>query len=379
MLSNGMDFILLLYLTIIREEIYMLKRLLRAFPICLIALLLSSCAASTQKSASDKIVSGQNTENDTASQSKTSVSSDHITIESTESKDSEKAVEQKKQVELSTENVYEYEDFCEIDTHACGGILFDEEGNMLVARPKGLDKVSSDGTVTSFCDLNTLEKGLDYYFSSPFIWDMKFDSNKNIIAACQDRILKIDAAGNVTTLIRDDFKGFLGASGLELDKEGNMYVVSGNKVYKYSANLERTEYLISDKYYSFFSISFTPDGKYLYLTDFNTKSIVKYEINEDGSVGEGVEIIREPIKNSGSFAAPLNIIYSDNGDTYISIDGMAHILKIDKDENMSLIAMSEPVSNHIIAFGSKKFGEDYLYFTTYSNKVCKLKLSDSAG
>lgn len=287
--------------------------------------------------------------------------------------DSQNAADPKEMVELSTENVYKCEDFCEIDTHVCGGILFDEEGNMLVARPLGLDKVNRDGIVTTFCDLSTLESGMDYYFKSPFIWDMKYDSNKNIIAASQDRILKIDAGGNVTTLIRDDFEGFLGASGLELDKEGNIYVVSGHKVYRYSTDLERTEYLCSNSYFSFFSIAFSPDNEFLYLTDFYTKSIMKYNINEDGSVGKGIEIVREPVKNSESFGAPLNIIFGDNANIYVSIDGMASILKIDKNDTLSLMAMSGSVRNHIIAFGSTGFGEDCLYFTTYGNKVCKIQ------
>jgi DNA-binding beta-propeller fold protein YncE len=274
---------------------------------------------------------------------------------------------------LSTEN--EAEDFCELDTDVCGGILFDREGNMLAARPLGLDKVASDGSVVPFCDLSKLEKGRDYYFKSPFIWDMKYDSDNNIIAAAQDRILKIDAEGNVTTLIREDFRGFLGASGLEVDREGNIYVVSGQRVFKYSADLEKTEYLSSDKYYSFFSIAFSPDHKYLYLTDFNTKALVRYDIS-DGIADKGTEIVREPVKNSGSFGAPLNMIFNDYGSMFVSIDGMGQILKIDKNGALSLISVNKTVSNHIIAFGSKGFDENCVYFTTYGNKVCKLKLDE---
>jgi hypothetical protein len=81
------------------------------------------------------------------------------------------------------------EEFCKLESSVCAGILFDNEGAMLVARTLGLDKVTPDGTVTSFCDLSSLDKGSDYYFKSPFIWDMKYDSNNDIIAAAQDRIL----------------------------------------------------------------------------------------------------------------------------------------------------------------------------------------------
>ena len=177
-------------------------------------------------------------------------------------------------------------------------------------------------------------------------------------------------------MIRENFNGFLGASGLELDEEGNIYVVSGSKVYKYSKNLEKTEYLSSDQYKTFFSIAFSPDKKYLYLTDFNTKSLIKYEIKKDGTVGKHQEIVRDPVKDSGSFGAPLNIIFSDSGNMYVSIDGMSRILKIDKDENLYLIKMDKTIRNHVIQFGTKEFGEDYIYITTYSNTVYRMKLDD---
>lgn len=266
------------------------------------------------------------------------------------------------------------EEFCSIGSDVCGGILLDKDGNMLVARQLGLDKVTPKGNIISSYDLN--EKGKDYYFKSPFIWDMKYDNDNNIIAAAQDRIFKITKDGKITTLIREDFNGFLGASGLEIDKEGNIYVVSGGKVYKYSTDLVKSEYLSSNEYQSFFSIAFSPDLKYLYLTDFFAKALIKYEMNPDGSVGKGTEIVREPVKDSGDFGAPLNIIFSDSGNMYVSIDGMAKILRVDQSDNITLIDMNKPVSNHIIAFGNKEFGEDFLYFTTYGDKVFKMQLGE---
>lgn len=285
----------------------------------------------------------------------------------------DKSVDTKEIEKLSSANVWET--FCTLDTNVCAGILFDKKGNMLVAGQSGLDKVTPDGTVTTFCDLSVLEEGKYYYFDSPFIWDMKYDKDNNIIAAAQDRILKITEDGKVTTLIREDFNGFLGASGIEIDQEGNIYVVSGGKVYRYSTELNKTEYLSSDEYQSFFSIAFSPDGDSLYLTDFHTKALIQYEILSDGSIGKCTEILREPIENSGSYGAPLNMIFSDIGDMYVSIDGMAGILKIDHKGDMTIIDMKEPVRNHIITFGNDTFGKDLLYFTTYSDKVCKIKLT----
>ena len=288
--------------------------------------------------------------------------------------DGDKTTEMKEIVDMSSVKVWE--EFCTIESDVCGGICFDKEGNMLVARQLGLDKVTPEGTLTTLYDFSVLEKGKDYYFKSPFIWDMKYDKDNNIIAAAQDRLIKITEDGNATTLIREDFNGFLGASGLEIDKEGNLYVVSGGKVYKYSSDLSKSEYISSSDYESFFSIAFSPDHKFLYLTDFYTKALIKYEINPDGSVGKCTEIIREPVKDSDLYGAPLNMIFSESGNMYVSIDGMAHILKVDQKDNLTLIDLNEPVRNHIIIFGNEKFGKDHLYFTTYGDKVCKIHLDE---
>lgn len=382
------------------------KKVMRVVALCLSSIFLSACSVAEQEANSNTVKGQEQGEAASASAAigstaSTDASADHAaesqepTSESANStaehatgsmtaenektspaiQEGEQTSEKKEIEEMSSATVWEQ--FCNIDARVTGGILFDQGGNMLVARPYGLEKVTPEGEVTTVCDLSELEKGKNYYFSSPFIWDMKYDKENNIIAAAQDRILKITEDGKVSTLIREDFSGFLGASGLELDQEGNIYVVSGGKIYRYAADLTKTEYFSTGEYQSFFSIAFRPDFKYLYLTDFYTKALIKYEINPDGTVGKGTELVREPVKNSGDYGAPLNMIFCDNGNMYVSIDGMAHLLKIDQSDKLTLIDMQEPVRNHIIAFGNEAFGEDLLYFTTYGNKVCKIKLEET--
>ncbi len=308
--------------------------------------------------------------------SKREIETTHLPSLEEEKLEEFKTIEKKEVVQVKSKN--DYEDFCQVEANVCAGILFEKEGTMLVASPIGLNRVASDGTMSLFCDFSQVNKRYNFHFISPLIWDMKYDKDHNIIAAAQDRIIKIDKKGNLITLVEEEFQGFLGASGLEIDKEGNIYVVSGGKVYRYSKDLVKTEYLSSEDYNSFFSIAFSPDNKYLYLTDFYTKSLIKYEINADGTVGQGKEIIREVVKDSGAYGAPLNMIFNDSGDMYVSIDGMAYILRINKDETMQLLYMNKDVRNHIIAFGNEAFEEDCIYFTTYGNKVCKLKLDKAS-
>ena len=71
---------------------------------------------------------------------------------------------------------------------------------------------------------------------------------------------------------------------------------------------------------------------------------------------------------AGGFGAPLNITFSEKGNMYVSIDGMAQIMKIDAEENIDFLILGDAISNHIIAFGGKEFDEESIYITTYDGK-----------
>ncbi len=273
--------------------------------------------------------------------------------------------------------------FAELEGEVSAGIIFDNNKIMYVAKNEELLKITPDGKVSTFCSFKDLPKGLDYYFTSPLIWDMTFDKDGNILAAAQDRIFKITPKGKVTTLIREDFKGFLGASGIECDKQGNMYITNGNTIDKYSPKLEKTTFIDgADKgYTSFFSLEFDSEGKNLYVTDFFTKSLLKYEIDSEGKASNTpTEIVKEPIKNSGDYGAPLNITFSENDNMYVSIDGMNQILKMDTSGKIEFLVLGEEaISNHIIAFGGKGFDEESFYITTYEGKkVYEYKVGEKA-
>ncbi|MBH1939948.1 SMP-30/gluconolactonase/LRE family protein [Mobilitalea sibirica] len=263
--------------------------------------------------------------------------------------------------------------FADLNGKVGAGIIFDNDENMFVAKDGELVKVTPSGEVRTFCSLQELPKGKDYYFNSPLIWDMTFDQQGNILAAAQDRILHITPEGTVSTLIREDFKGFLGASGIEFDKQGNFYITNGSTIDKYTPDLAKTTFIDSSKgetsYSSFFSLEFDPDYNNLYVTDFNSKSLLKYSIDTEGNVQDNPEvIIKNPIKNSGVFGAPLNITFSDKDHMYVSIDGMAQIMKIDNEGGIEFLKLGNIISNHIIAFGGKGFDEESIYITTFNGK-----------
>lgn len=270
---------------------------------------------------------------------------------------------------LPTENA---KVFTEINGRVSAGIIFDDNNSMYIAKDKELLKVSPDGTVSVFCSFKDLEKGKDYYFSSPLIWDMIFDKQGNILAAAQDRILKITPDGKVSTLIREDFGGFLGASGIESDDQGNLYITNGSKIEKYTPDLKKTTFIdaLANGYRGFFSLKFDPEGKNLYASDFYSKSLLKYEIDENGNASESpTVIVSEPIENSGDYGSPLNIIFSNKGTLYCSIDGMGKLMRVDSNGTIDYLELGEEeVQNHYIAFGGNGFKEDSIYITTFNGK-----------
>jgi hypothetical protein len=262
--------------------------------------------------------------------------------------------------------------FANVDGNVGAGIIFDSQGRMFAATDQALNMVTPDGKVSVFLDCNTLPKGKSYFFNSPLIWDMAIDKDNNILAAAQDRILKITPDGRVSTLVHENFFGFSGVSGIELDQEDNIYITNGNQIIKYSSDFKEKSILIdglAKGYFTFFSLEFDPEYKNLYVTDFNRKTLLRYPLNLDGTVNDPLVIVQTPIKNSGGFGALLNIVFAESGNMYVSIDGMTSLLKVDVNGDTEIIKLNQTqIVNHIIAFGRNDYDEDCLYFTTYDGK-----------
>ncbi len=269
--------------------------------------------------------------------------------------------------------------FAPLNGRVGAGIISDGHGNMFVGKDGALLKITPEGKTAEFCSLADLPKGKDYSFPSPLIWDMAFDGNGNIIAASQDRILRIAPDGAVTTLIREDFDGLIGASGVALDKSGCMYVTSGNKILKYTPRMEKTVFIDASKnkikmnwqgqefdieMKSFIFLAFDPGYRNLYVSEFFSASLLKYPIRADGTPGDPVILFN--LYTDDLSQAPLNVVFGDRGSLYVSYDMSSKLLKIDRNGKKGIVPMEGKIRNHIIAFGGKGFDEECIYFTTYS-------------
>lgn len=270
--------------------------------------------------------------------------------------------------------------FTHLKSSVSSGLIFDAQANMYVAIKGELRKATPDGQMSTFCSLKEQAAGKNYYFESPLIWDMIFDSEGNILAAAQDRILSIGPDGKATTLIRKDFEGFLGASGLVLDQQGNLYVTDGGVIMRYTPDLEGTVFISEPDYSSFFSLAFDPEYKNLYVTDFHTKSVLQYAIDLDNNPSNPTVVVQNPVPNSGAYGAPLNMVFSINGNMYVSLDGVSQVLKIDPEGTIEFLKLGGSVKNHYIAFGTSGFEQESLYITTFNgNSVYKYPVGEGAA
>ncbi len=121
------------------------------------------------------------------------------------------------------------------------GIAIDDKKNIYIGKIKEIIKVTLDGKIVPFA---MLENAFTPEYDKTFIYDIEFDnSDKCLYAASGDRILKITPDGKMTTYIKDDFKGRHGAVAIELDNEGNMYIATDNKIFKYSKDMKKILFL----------------------------------------------------------------------------------------------------------------------------------------
>lgn len=254
------------------------------------------------------------------------------------------------------------------------GILMGEDGSVYIGVPKKLYKVTSDGEKTVFCDMSDISDVTDHTFQSPCIWDMYFDQEGNIIAAAQDRILRIDPEGKAETIFKYDFSGFCGASGIARDEEGNVYIPSGSQILKLDKDFSNEEVFIDGakdgSHADIYSVHFSPDYKTLYISEFSNQTLVRYTIDDMGNATnrEVLDIdFQELVQGSGNTSTPLDLVFDDYGNLYVSVDYTRYIAKLNKNDEVTLIDLKDrSIRIHMLTFNSDKSA---LYFSTYVGQL----------
>ncbi|MDP4095138.1 MAG: SMP-30/gluconolactonase/LRE family protein [Bacillota bacterium] len=292
--------------------------------------------------------------------------------------------EETTQKERNTDTSYLAEVFADLGGASTGGIAFDD-GVMYVAKEgKEILKVMPDGSFSTLCSIRDLPKGdiksdPHMSFESPFIWDMVIGKDRNIYAAAADRILKISMDGKVTTLIKDNFGGLFGASGIDIDNNGNIYVTDGCNINKYTRLLQKLVFIDGTKIqiddsnpltYAF-SLKFDPDCKNLYVGNRGPDGILKFPINSDGTPGKASIITQKTV------TCPHTLAFDTNGNIYACPGHSGVVLFCDQGGKQKFYIANTEIDNATFAFGNKSFGENTLYITSLtSGKVYKYDLNN---
>jgi hypothetical protein len=116
-------------------------------------------------------------------------------------------------------------------------LAFDGAGALYVGRQRAVQKITPDGKVRPFATLE-LDQG-----ETPMLWALRFGPDGALYGAAHDRIVRISSNGAVETLIEKDFPGPCGATDLDFDEQGAMYVAYADKLARYTlagAEAEKT-------------------------------------------------------------------------------------------------------------------------------------------
>src|SRR5574338_145250 len=177
--------------------------------------------------------------------------------------------------------------------------------------------------------------------------DIAFDSNDNMyVLHSANRIRVIDPTGKIISNW-DTLTGFRQASGLEVDKDGNVFIISPdvNKIFKFDSSKKLVMTWPSDGKGQFSSIDGIlgfdiDDNGNIYIADMAGSRILK--IDENGHL---VDTWGSKGKNESEFLNPKGVFVDELQNVYVAASNNYRIQKFDPDGK--LIDLTEPIyDNH---------------------------------
>jgi sugar lactone lactonase YvrE len=257
-------------------------------------------------------------------------------------------------------------------------IASDTYGNLYVAKDgKEIVKISFSGKVKPIYKLDS-----NYLSQETKICSLKLAKDGTIYVAATDCLFKIAPDGQVKMLINDpDVKPV----GVELDRNGNLYVISKMKVFKYNPALEKSLFVDCggvNGSLGLTDLKFDAKAKNLYIANGRAKQVYKYPVQKDGRAGK-----QQIIVDLNELAAQINPFNStalgkvnpswlatdDFGVLYVSLENTSSILGIGTDGSYTLYKINPIFSNTAI---SNHIGNKGFYITSNDGKVHRINPID---
>lgn len=249
------------------------------------------------------------------------------------------------------------------------GFAFDNKENMFVGNMNGkILKVTPDGTVTAFADLRQLAGSTEVTAAYSF----QMGKDNSLYVSATDRLIKIDENGVMNTIFTGKPYEYIF---MTTDQKGNLYVASGNAVYRYTPTLEKTEFVTVDSTITGFErggciagMTFDSNESNFYIATSLEGKIIKYPVSPDG-------IPEKPVILEG-FSDPVYLAPKSNGSIYIvAKDSIIRILKDGTRQTIHCTGLYGDLFS--FAFGKKEFGEDNIYTADNTGRIYKICISDA--
>jgi sugar lactone lactonase YvrE len=245
------------------------------------------------------------------------------------------------------------------------GLVLSDDGNFFVSNSgdKTIVKINSDAGKTHFTDIDC-----------PELNGLMMNKDNTLLAACGNKVIKIDMNGNKTIFA----EGFKKAYSCTADNYGNVYILDAldNKIIKITGNGTKSDFIsgIAFNYTKdkllITNLVFDKDYKYLYVSAVIDNKIYKYPINSDGTAGKSQLV--------ASLQGPNYLAIDKDNNIFATTFYDAALIKI-QDGKPVTIAKGMFSSPSGMVFGNEKMGGNSIFIADKAqNKIFRVYVGTTA-
>lgn len=240
----------------------------------------------------------------------------------------------------------------ELPAHA---LAFDEQGALYFGSERTIHKLTPDGRTRPFVTLPQ-DKG-----DTPRIWSLRLGPDGQLYGAAHDRVIRITVTGEVSTVIEEDFPGPCGATDVDFDEQGNMYVAYANQLARYTPGREKaTKTIVLDGAKSepplrwLVGVRIDRRRGDVYLSDVPNKRALIGRFTPEGTL--------KPARVLDLPEHPEYFAVAESGAVYVGFPDADGIMRVDEHPRHALNALGERLDFvATLSFGGRGFDSRALY------------------